>query len=387
MDSQIKSEKPLTSRPRAGRWWFPLAAVAGILSFGYLLAEGLAGLGLVDYRVLLGTLGDEPWRNPINRLDPDLLHVHKPHQRIVGVMTGGDIAYYLRVSETHTYPYEVRTDRDGFRNDQDLDQADIVVIGDSYTEGILVPQNETMPAELGRLLEKSSLNLGQIWYGPQQEEVVFRRYALPRRPKVVVWCYFEGNDLKDMNRYAANHVQWDVMAPKLHSFKARSLARNLAVRLLSLEGPQKERPLGERNVALLPDGQRMYFFYRNDVQSEEEKKFLPEFEEILTRVWKTCQDQQIRFVFAYVPIKVRVYDSLVSFPPESVFRNAFRVEAINEMKSRIHQISSGITFVDLTPALVETSKKELTYYLDDTHWTPAGHRAAAEAIAKAIRAD
>lgn len=302
-------------------------------------------------------------------------------------MTGGDIAYYLRVSETHTYPYEVRTDRDGFRNDQDLDQADIVVIGDSYTEGILVPQNETMPAELGRLLEKSSLNLGQIWYGPQQEEVVFRRYALPRRPKVVVWCYFEGNDLKDMNRYAANHVQWDVMAPKLHSFKARSLARNLAVRLLSLEGPQKERPLGERNVALLPDGQRMYFFYRNDVQSEEEKKFLPEFEEILTRVWKTCQDQQIRFVFAYVPIKVRVYDSLVSFPPESVFRNAFRVEAINEMKSRIHQISSDITFVDLTPALVETSKKELTYYLDDTHWTPAGHRAAAEAIAKAIRAD
>ncbi len=362
-----------------------MIATAGILILGYGLAEGLAGLGLIDYRILLGTLGDEPWRNPINRLDPELLHIHKPHQTIAGVMTGGDISFYLRVAETHTYRYDVKTDRDGFRNDQDLDQADIAVIGDSYIEGILVPQDQTMPIVLGQLLGQSSLNLGQIWYGPQQEEIVLRRYALPRRPKVVVWCYFEGNDLKDMNRYATNHAQWSVMAPKLHSFKARSLTRNLAFRLLNLEGPQKHRPLGERNVALLPDGQRMYFYYRNDVMSEQEKKSLPEFEQILTRAWSACREKQIQFVFAYVPIKVRVYDSLVKYPPDSAFQNAFRVDAIDEMRNRVRSISSDITFVDLTPALVDASKKELTYYLDDTHWTPAGHRAAAEAIAQALR--
>ena len=385
MELQVTSTKPLARRPKAGRWWFPIVAIVGIITLGYALAESIAGLGLVDYRILLGTLGDEPWRNPINRLDPELLHVHQPHQRIAGVMQGGDIAYYLRIAETHTYPYDVRTDRDGFRNDQDLDQADIVVIGDSYIEGILVPQDQTMPIELGKILGQSSLNLGQIWYGPQQEEVVLRRYALPRQPKVVVWCYFEGNDLKDMNRYAANHAQWDVMAPKLHSFKARSLTRNLALRLLSLEGPQKHRPLGERNVALLPEGQRMYFFYRNDVLSEQEKKFLPEFESILTRVWNACREQQVQLVFAYVPIKVRVYDSLVKYPPESVFQGAFRIDAVDEMRERVRLISSAITFVDLTPALIEASKKELTYYLDDTHWTPAGHRAAAEAVAKALQ--
>jgi hypothetical protein len=354
---------------------------------GYALAEGLAGLGWVDYRIVLGTLGDEPWRNPINRLDPELLHVHHPHQRIAGTMEGGDIAYYLRINETHRYPYDVRTDKDGFRNSQDVEQADLVVIGDSYVEGILTPQEETLPARLGERLGMRGLNLGQIWYGPQQELAVLKRYGLPRQPKVVVWCYFEGNDLKDMARYDENHARWDVMAPKLHSFFARSLTRNAAVRLLQYEGPRKHRPLGERNVGVLPSGERMYFFYRNDTKNPHEATYLPVFRKTLEEAWQACARSSARLVFAYVPIKVRVYDSLVSYPPESVFRGAFRAEAIDEMRDLVGGISPEILFVDLTPALVERSKKELTYFLDDTHWTPAGHDAAAESIARAIKAE
>jgi hypothetical protein len=384
MSSATETRLQPTTRRTNRRVWFQAITLLLVGLVGYGVAESLAWFGVVDYRIALGTLGDEPWRNPINRLDPDLLHIHHPHRRFRGTMQGGDIAYYLRIAETHTYPYDVQTDRDGFRNIEDIEQADLVMTGDSYVEGILVPGEKTISAELGRLWEISSVNLGQIWYGPQQELFVLQRFGLPRKPKIVVWCYFEGNDLKDMARYETNRERWDVMAPKLHSFSARSLARNASLRLLQYEGPRRHRPLGEHNVGVLPNGERMYFFYRNDKVSDIEKKYMLPFQETIKQAYDTCQKAGIVLVFAYVPIKVRVYDSIVTYPPDSVFRNAYRPEAIEEMKQLMQVVAPGMAFVDLTHELIETSKRELTYFLDDTHWTEAGHAAAARAIARAI---
>lgn len=381
--AEAETVKPTRVRRRF-RWWFPLLTFVMGVGAIYFALESLALLHLVDYRNVFNTLSDEPWRNPLNRLDPELLHVHKPHQRITGVMESGDIAYYLKIQNTEPHPYDVQIDRDGFRNARDLDRADVAVIGDSYIEGVIVPQDEIISSQLERILHRPVINLGQIWYGPQQELAVFKRYALPRHPKVCVWCFFEGNDLSDMVRYVGVHSKWETFAPTLHSFRARSFTRNAAVRLLGVSGPSRDRPDGEMNYGMFGD-KKLYFFHQGRELRRSEKDMLPRFSEILGTCWQLCQENGIALVVAFVPTSIRVHQELCTFPENSVCRTWVNVDFPEYLRERVAEISPEIPFVNLTEGLRTAAKRgEQTYFSDDSHWTAAGHRVAAEQLAEAI---
>lgn len=106
---------------------------------------------LVDFRTAFGTAVKEPWKHPDNLLDPKLLHIHDPYDRFVweGI--------------------EYRYDHYGFRNETDLKSADLIVVGDSFVEGWGVSAADLLTTQLARQLNRSVVNLGQSWYGQQQE--------------------------------------------------------------------------------------------------------------------------------------------------------------------------------------------------------------------------
>ncbi len=82
-----------------------------------LLSIELGGLVCrLDGRVLFGTVEDEQWKNPLNRTDPELLHVRQPNLHLQGVQPTGDIAHYCQVPTPTAYPYDVSFDERGFRN-------------------------------------------------------------------------------------------------------------------------------------------------------------------------------------------------------------------------------------------------------------------------------
>jgi hypothetical protein len=56
---------------------------------------------------------------------------------------------------------EYRTDENGFRNSTVPQQADIVFIGDSYTEAAQVDESETLVRRVGQLTGLSVVNLGR----------------------------------------------------------------------------------------------------------------------------------------------------------------------------------------------------------------------------------
>src|SRR5262249_5095540 len=146
-----------------------------------------------DYRLVFSTPAD-PLHNPRNVMDRTLLHLHKPHEHRIGVMTGGDLGRAWRIAPAQRYPYDVRFDQHGFRNDTDLASADIAVIGDSFVEAGMVASERLMSTTLSRLLGCTVANLGQVAYGPQQELEVLKRYGVALRPRLIVWAFFEGND-------------------------------------------------------------------------------------------------------------------------------------------------------------------------------------------------
>ena len=104
-------------------------------------------------------------------------------------------------------PIMYNSDRHGFNNPTDYwHQKDVqyAVIGDSFVHG-------RCPAKVGiveafREAYPDTLNLGLTGSGPLMELAILKEYLSTIKPPVVLWFYFEGNDLDDLLR-ESGHLQ------------------------------------------------------------------------------------------------------------------------------------------------------------------------------------
>ncbi|MBI4718925.1 MAG: hypothetical protein HY763_14055 [Planctomycetes bacterium] len=376
---------PVAGRPRLFRT--AAAAFALLMALGAL--ELLAVTGLVDYRIVLRTPFAKAWENPRNRLDPELLHLHRPYDSYSGLVPG-DLTHWYGIETDRRYPVDVRYDGNGFRNAVDLETADVVVVGDSFVEGGMVLDPHLVTTRLAESLGTTVLNLGQIGYGPQQEAAVVRRYGLPAQPKVVVWVVFEGNDLThDFLRYERCAREYAAYVRGEHGFGRRSFTRNaalLAGRLLF--GARRSPQLGLRrsgvlNVPGAVRGQRMYFGYDVSPFSEAELAAIDAALGVVAGAARQCADRGAAFLVVFAPIEFRVYRDLCTFDPQSEPARW----APSDLPERVARWAQGVgvAYLDLTPALREAAARgELVYFLDDGHWTAEGHAVAASAIAQAV---
>ena len=95
-----------------------------------------------------------------------------------------------------------QADERGFNNPRgswSQPPLDVLIIGDSYAHGACVPPGDDL-ASLLRRGDKKVLNLGYCGNGPLLELGGLREYAQALKPKVVLWMYYEGNDLIDLAR-------------------------------------------------------------------------------------------------------------------------------------------------------------------------------------------
>lgn len=361
-----------------------LLVVASLL-FVLFCIELPALIGALDYRTVIGPY--HMWWAP-NVADPELLAIHRPHAHQSGSAMGGDIAssYQIPQSDMTQFQWDVTYDRNGFRNERDLDRADVAVIGDSFAEGLTVTTAELVTSRLAALQGVVVANLGQSTYGPLQELIVLKRYALPLHPRAVVWMFFEGNDLQDVIAYqnAREHPP-----DFLHAFWARSFTRSASLAAKRIFEPQVKPP-GTRRAGLcqLPDGRQLdtYFGYLAKPLTQEELKALDETANTIAAAYKLCAAQGARLLFVFVPTKFRVLYDLCQFSDASECRNWVLPEMPERLQSALHSISPNIGYLDLTPYLVQGARTEgYPYYRDDEHWSPDGHKVAAEAISRCLQ--
>jgi hypothetical protein len=92
------------------------------------------------------------------------------------------------------------SDQHGFHNPNSIwltKPIDVVALGDSFVQGYCVPSEKNFVA-LVRSHIPATLNLGIEGDGPLVMLATLKEYAERLRPKVVLWFYFEGNDLLDL---------------------------------------------------------------------------------------------------------------------------------------------------------------------------------------------
>ena len=102
-----------------------------------------------------------------------------------------------------------KSDRYGFNNpDTEWDNAStyLLLIGDSYTHGHCVPSKENIANQIRAMTGKSILNLGVAGIGPLRELAILKEYASSKKPKNLLWMYYEGNDMEDFEVELKNKI-------------------------------------------------------------------------------------------------------------------------------------------------------------------------------------
>lgn len=119
----------------------------------------------------------------------------------------GGLSNRLTVFCNESGQYEkYQSDEHGFHNPPGLwstDRAEIVALGDSFTQGTCVGSDQSFVARI-RQVHPSTLNLGMSGSGPLFELATLEEYGPVLKPRTVLWFFFEANDYLDLAEERAN---------------------------------------------------------------------------------------------------------------------------------------------------------------------------------------
>lgn len=107
------------------------------------------------------------------------------------------------------------SDETGFHNpigSWNVASLEMVTVGDSFTHGACVPSDKSFVGKI-RAGVPSLVNLGMDDNGPLMMLASIKEYAADLRPKIVLWFYFEGNDLGDLRRERNSPLLMNYLRP------------------------------------------------------------------------------------------------------------------------------------------------------------------------------
>jgi hypothetical protein len=294
----------------------------------------------------------------------------------------GNIALEWCLDSLPPYPYDVRYDRTGFRNDRDLTSADIVFLGDSYIEGALVPESEIVTSVLAELTGLEVANVALAGYGPGEELAALQKIGRPLNPKFVVWAFFEGNDPENLWVYNA----WVEAGRPSTSESRPSLAGTLAQRFLRKDcRPDHNRIRYHSGTFHRENGKKVPVYFLGRPSTGVSDATLSEIQAVISQAFTVTRAMDADLLVLFVPWKYRVYREAIEIPNKSRLPRWHVGDLPLRFARMLNQVSSEIRFIDLTSALAREAKAgQMVYLADDTHWSSDGHRVVAGAVAQEL---
>jgi hypothetical protein len=198
---------PIATRPAGSRVRLTTKLVVGLASamIGLLTAEGLARHYDPPLAVVVPQRRETVYGRPDGALGwVPLPNLDRFHMTEVDLQGKPVLDYY------------VSTNSRGFRGRREYQIPKpagvrrVVVIGDSYTWGQAVEEDETIPARLEREGVEAP-NLGVISYGPGQMLLRLRQDGFSLEPDVVLCCLIGDDVHRDTEPYSINGLQRPVL--------------------------------------------------------------------------------------------------------------------------------------------------------------------------------
>ncbi|MEN8217137.1 MAG: hypothetical protein ABFS56_12365, partial [Pseudomonadota bacterium] len=202
------------------------------------------------------------------------------------------------------------SDRYGFNNpdsEWDSSQTEWVLTGDSFAHGTCVNSGDDIAGLLRSITGETVINLGNAGNGPLIELAVLKEYAESRKPKTVLWVYYEDNEL-------VKELIGEKSSPLLMSYLQPEFSQNLIHRQTEIDNRlgkyiAKAEAEAEAEAEALLWKIRVLRLYNIrerigfdvDVEVEADVDVSPLFTEILTKARDRTAAWGGKLYFVYLP--------------------------------------------------------------------------------------
>jgi hypothetical protein len=286
---------------------------------------------------------------------------------------------------------EYRTDEHGFRNQPGQRRADVVFIGDSFTEAATVVEEETFVKRVAQATGLSTVNLARGAYGPQQELIVLKRYALAYEPRFVVWQLFEGNDLNDAETFA----EWMKNPEQVNSSLKDRYFNNSLLREWLINTRSNDPGDGPKVTLRFHDGtvRRASLVYGYDPQQPSiMRRGMSETMNAIEAGYRLCESRGIQLLVVSVPTMVHVMAPSMDFDrveEQERFLPAKKSDDEKDFSGTIEEFCAriGCTFVDsfaaMRQAIAHNNSK--LYIPNNEHLDVAGHDVVSDIVVDWLR--
>jgi hypothetical protein len=366
-----------------------VALALGGIVFALALCEGL--VWLTPSKLLPPRLREVSERLALYRStdgmfidDAELLFKIRPHYD--AMVAHPD--YHVRVKTN------LNLDGIGFRGGSVGGAAWAVAVGDSFTFGVGVEQEDTWVYRLAKSLDREVVNLAIPAQGPPQYTRVLKRYALPLRPKVVFYGFYF-NDLDTANRFyrmqrrvfpVSRYLrQYSVLYNLINDSRAAGAGAAMPPAGAATHSVDAVGPAAPTAAPVNAPNDNVPLIRRilERQQGNFERRWRWTVKE-LDDALQACREAQIEMVMLYLPSRWEVYWESIKARhqlPDSLDIDRLRRAVVDYCGAR------KIACVDLTAALKEEAQrgKEL-YFPIDGHWNKDGNRIVAEALQSYSRA-
>jgi len=215
--------------------------------------------------------------------------------------------------------------------------------------------------------------------------LVLQKDAIRFNPRVIIFFFFEGNDLYDDHRFENSLLAETTNAmekrPNPQGFawtqgwQQGSFTYNFLRRLRRLSHPVLPNNTPYVGYLAVPNQDTRTVFFAdyaavhwNDWVASRWGKA----QDTLAQVTRFSHKKGINVLFVFIPIKFRVYQPFVTFDQNSPCRT-WRVWPIAEMFSEFCQ-SADVPCLNLTGLFQEAVRAGgMPYSPVDSHWSPEGH--------------
>ncbi|MEM3127025.1 MAG: SGNH/GDSL hydrolase family protein [Candidatus Woesearchaeota archaeon] len=278
-----------------------------------------------------------------------------------------------------------KINKDGFRGEELRENAKykIMTIGDSFTFGKGVEDNETYSAVLEKNLndlgyDTEVINTGVIGYYPDQYYLVVKKMAPVYKPNMIIIGFFGGNDIEDTdlleisdNKVIEKPFEKPPVNTRVKKFFAKNSHLYNYLIIKAMQNPWIDKLLIEIGVFAIHYSP---FFTREleEYYTEENKIKI-----ILNETIKEANKQEIPLIILYIPpiedVSDRYYENAIKIFPNTKL-NRYTVRKFIEDFGK----QTNIKVVDPVDQLNEES-----YLPQDLHWNKKGHAVAASLLTNA----
>lgn len=318
------------------------------------------------------------------------------------------------------------TDANGFRNQQVLDQYDMLAVGDSFVAGSHVSDDQAWVDLLRKQSGKSIYNLGVSGTGPLVYLNNFITLGRKLKPRTVMVMLYEGNDFRDAPPLPkVGNAGAVPVAPVEKSSSIGFLAkaspvtkglRRLTGEVLAKIGSDNPVPGYAEAVGFMPlavdtptgtqyysfDPKRLRYLVEGDEKQFAESSDWKNVRDVLDQFVFLSRKDGFRLLVVYAPSTPHVVMPLVAdrIPAQQLLnfsqikQKSLRLDAEAYKQQVLGRLDgeenvwkkwcseTGTECISTTLSLRQAvSEGHQVYYTYDQHWTPEGNRVTAKVLA------